>query len=243
MGHRRRLKYDRRGENGDVALPDLRKSNKGAQGLLDLRALREGEPAGGICDGGHFVCAGCAQLREMLLAHGERDANVGRNPVAVLLDLMEEPEVPMHDPVHHILVPAALLIAYRRCSGTMDLPRAMTEAIRRGKRVPGGTCGFWDACGAAVGAGIFMSIVTGSSPYSESTWGMCNMATARCLEAMAVLGGPRCCKRTSLVAVHTAAQHAAEHLGIVMDLPQSVQCSHGSRNSECIRDRCPFHEK
>ena len=204
--------------------PICGKATRGPEASSTCELCGKESAAGGICDGGHFVCAGCAQLREMLLVHGERDASVGRNPVAVLLDLMEEPEVPMHDPVHHILVPAALLIAYRRCSGTMDLPRAMTEAIRRGKRVPGGTCGFWGACGAAVGAGIFMSVVTGSSPYSESTWGMCNMATARCLEAMAVLGGPRCCKRTSLVAVHTAAQHAAEHLGIVMDLPQSVQC-------------------
>lgn len=81
--------------------PICGKATRGPEASSTCELCGKESAAGGICDGGHFVCAGCAQLREMLLVHGERDASVGRNPVAVLLDLMEEPEVPMHDPVHH----------------------------------------------------------------------------------------------------------------------------------------------
>lgn len=193
-----------------------------------------------LCAEGHFVCDGCTHLRDVLLAHGNREGADGGDPVAVLAGLMDEPDVPMHDPVHHILTPAALLIAYHKAGGALDLPRAITEVLRRGKKVPGGTCGFWGSCGAAIGAGIFMSVITGTSPYSDATWGLCNLATARCLEAMGALGGPRCCKRTSLLAVRTTALFVADHLGVTMSLPETIRCTHSPRNGECIKERCPF---
>ena len=45
-----------------------------------------------------------------------------------------------------------------------------------------------------------MSILTETTPYSESSWGITNMITAKSLMRMAEIGGPRCCKRNSFIA-------------------------------------------
>lgn len=58
------------------------------------------------------------------------------------------------------MVGAALLTAYRNAGGKIDLKRALSEMVSRGKEIPGGSCGFWGACGAGISAGIYLSIVT-----------------------------------------------------------------------------------
>mgnify|MGYP002869165356 CR=1 FL=1 len=70
---------------------------------------------------------------------------------------MALPQVHMHGPEHHGIVPCVLLTAYRNNGGEVDLPSSLREAVRRAKQVPGGTCGYWGACGAAIGAGIDIS--------------------------------------------------------------------------------------
>ncbi|HCL80598.1 MAG TPA: SAM-dependent methyltransferase [Synergistaceae bacterium] len=227
-------------ESGMEHCPVCEKSVERTETPMDCALCGKRASPGRVCAEGHFVCDDCARLRDTLLAHATREGADRRNPVAILAGLMDEPDIPMHDPVHHILAPAALLAAYHRSGGAVNLSRGMTEVVRRGRRVPGGTCGFWGACGAAIGAGIFMSVITGTSPYSDSTWGLCNLATARCLEVMGALGGPRCCKRTSFLTVHTTALFVEEHLGVTMSLPEAIRCGHSSRNGECIKERCPF---
>ena len=64
----------------------------------------------------------------------------------------------MHGPEHHIMVGAALLTAYKNAGGNIDLNKALLEMYSRGKDVPGGVCGFWGACGAAISTGMYMSI-------------------------------------------------------------------------------------
>ena len=43
----------------------------------------------------------------------------------------------------------------------MNYDTALSEICKRARQVPGGTCGYWGVCGAAAGAGIFMSVMTG----------------------------------------------------------------------------------
>ncbi|MBQ5390561.1 MAG: alanine:cation symporter family protein, partial [Clostridia bacterium] len=56
-------------------------------------------------------------------------------------------------------VGAALLAAYKNSGGEVDLENALMEMYNRGKQVPGGICGLWGSCGAAVSSGIFISII------------------------------------------------------------------------------------
>ena len=138
------------------------------------------------------------------------------------------------------MVGAALLTAYKNSGGKIDLSRALREMFRRGKGVPGGACGFWGACGAAVSAGIFVSIVTMASPLAVEPWGLANLATARALERIGALGGPRCCKRNSYTAVLAAVEFAKEKLGVVMETTPVI-CTRSAKNSECIGKRCPYN--
>ena len=53
--------------------------------------------------------------------------------------------------------------AYKNAGGEIDLPEALLEMMNRGKAVPGGTCGFWGACGAGISTGMFISIISGAT--------------------------------------------------------------------------------
>ena len=91
-------------------------------------------------------------------------------------------------------------------------------------------------------AGAFYSIATEASPYSEGPgWGDANILTGRCLVAMGEVGGPRCCKRNSFMALETAAGFVRDRLGITMDMPRKITCGFHERSAECIKGRCKYY--
>ena len=191
------------------------------------------------CTAGHYVCNDCHTqgmdaMTALCLAYE------GRDPMALLLQLMDQPWCHMHGPEHHVMVGAALLTAYRNAGGKLDLAAALTEMLRRGRQVPGGACGFWGACGAGVSCGMFVSIATAATPLSGESWGLANAMTARALAAIGAVGGPRCCKRDSFLAVRAAAAFCREHLGMDMDCSVPT-CPQSHRNAQCLRENCPFH--
>lgn len=94
-------------------------------------------------------------------------------------------------------------------------------------------------CGAALSTGMFVSIVTGSTPLGNEAWGLSNMMTAAALQAIGEIGGPRCCKRDSYLAITEAVKFAKTHLGAPMEL-NDIKCIHSEFNNQCIGERCPF---
>ena len=138
------------------------------------------------------------------------------------------------------MVGAALLTAYKNAGGEIDLPKALQEMYSRGHAVPGGVCGFWGACGAGVSTGQFVSIVTGSTPLAVEPWGLSNQMTAKALESIGKVGGPRCCKRDSYLAIREAVRLTEEALGVSMELGE-IRCSRNEMNNRCIGRRCPFN--
>ena len=119
------------------------------------------------------------------------------------------------------------------------LENSVKEAIRRSKQVPGGTCGYWGVCGAAAGAGIYMSILLGSNPVHKDAWPIPHQLVADCLQKLAEVGGPRCCKRTGRLCITIAAERTAEWLGIEMPLSE-VRCRFLRQNRECLGPDCPY---
>ena len=192
------------------------------------------------CEKGHYVCDRChaagldADFIPLLLQSRERD------PQKLLEEVFAFPGVHMHGPEHHAIVPCVLLAAYRNCGGELDLRSALGEALKRGRQVPGGACGYWGVCGAAAGAGIYFSILTRSTPLAGEVWDLPQRLSARCLNAIADVGGPRCCKRTARLAVREAVRYTAERLGLTMPETHPV-CGHMEKNRECIGDRCPYY--
>ena len=155
---------------------------------------------------------------------------------------MSLPGVEMHTPEHHFMVPAALLTAAHSVSGRdrAVLERALHAALNRSKRVPGGSCGDCGCCGAAVGAGIFAALWLKTTPKSAAHWADANRFTSRCLEHIAAVDGPRCCKRVSYLAIEAAVPLARDMLGLDLGEPPRAACTRFARNAECLHAACPY---
>lgn len=195
------------------------------------------------CVHGHFICDACHARGSVsvILDHCRRSTL--RDPIALVQEIMDEPYIHMHGNEHHIMVGAALIAAYHNAGGEVDLEAALKEMEARGEKYPGGSCGFWGCCGAAVSVGMFWSIVTGTTPLSGKTWGLANQATAAALQEIGALGGPRCCKRNSFTAIRAGAAFVKEHLGVEMELPEEIVCHYYGNNRQCIREKCPYYRK
>ena len=190
------------------------------------------------CEKGHYVCNGChtGGIDSIIAVCLAETSN---NPIEIIQKLMALPFCHMHGPEHHVMVGSALLAAYKNAGGTIDLHKALVEMQLRGKQVPGGACGFWGACGAGISAGMFVSVITGSTPLANEAWGLSNQMTSSTLEAIGKIGGPRCCKRDSYLAIIKAVEFVKEHFGIEMELGK-IKCIHSAHNNQCIKERCPF---
>ena len=150
---------------------------------------------------------------------------------------------PMHSPIHHFLVPAVLLSICRKAQGCGAdvLQRDLQLAMERAKNVIGGFCGFYGACGAAVGLGIFWCIMTDCSPLSQANWSHGNAATGQALTKIAEYGGPRCCKRCTNLTLLSSNQRILDVLGIDLAAESEHVCRYSQRNNECLKDGCPFY--
>ena len=206
--------------------------------LMECAICHKQELSKTRCVQGHSVCSDC-HTQGMDSLFGLCLSETSRDPMAILEKLMELPFCHMHGPEHHVMVGAALLTAYKNAGADLDLPKALQEIYSRGKAVPGGACGFWGACGAGISAGQFVSIATGSTPLAAEPWGLSNRMTARALESIGTVGGPRCCKRDSYLSILAAIDFAAEHLNVHMTKTAPV-CTRSDQNNQCIGARCPF---
>ena len=168
-----------------------------------------------------------------------------KTPLEMAETLMEYPDFLMHCPEHHYLIPAVLLTAACRLQGRPadDLARLLEEARARSHNVLGAFCGLYGACGAAVGIGIYASVLTGTTPYSVETWSVVNRGTAESLLEMAKINGPRCCKRNTYLALQYASGFSREHLGIKLADCGAIECRYSSHNKECKRRQCPFYQQ
>jgi hypothetical protein len=148
----------------------------------------------------------------------------------------------MHGPEHHFLVPAVLLTSYYnirkeyRETGLM-----IQEARKRALNVLGGFCGSHGNCGAAVGTGIFISLITNTTPLSTEGWRLSNLITSKSLNTIAHRGGPRCCKRNTFLAILEAVKFLKDHFGIEMKRQQDIRCEFNGLNKECLREHCIFY--
>ena len=195
-----------------------------------------------LCEDGHFVCDRCHSLSadDAIEQYCVRTAET--DPVRMAITLMQNPVVNMHGPEHHFLVPAVLLAAYCNVTGQKEKKaKLIATAHERAGAIPGGACGFMGDCGAAVGTGIFVSLVTGATPLSRREWQQANMVVARSLMTIAEHGGPRCCKRNTFLAIQGAVAFAAEHLGVKIPLDPKVTCRFFGMNKECRMTDCPFY--
>jgi hypothetical protein len=190
------------------------------------------------CKNGHFVCDGCHELssietiKSVCLLSSTKDASI------IMQEIRSHSIFPLHGPEHHSLVPAVILAALRNC-GIEITDKQIIAAIERGRSVPGGACAFNGACGAAVGAGIALSILIEADPYDGEKRQFVQTTTARVLGRIASLDAPRCCQRDSWIALNALSEIFKEK-GMLSFEVSKIKCSQFEDNFECIHSKCPL---
>jgi hypothetical protein len=193
------------------------------------------------CREGHYVCDGCHRLSpESLIEQFCTNTDLA-DPLEMAIILMRNPGIAMHGPEHHLLVPAVLLASYANvCGKSVKKKRWIQIARQRATLIKGGFCGIMGDCGAAVGTGIFLSIVTSTTPVSDKEWQQANLITAESLKRIALAGGPRCCKRNTFLAILTAVDFVKEHFDITLPVHVPAVCEWSPLNKECKGVECSF---
>ncbi|MFH0847231.1 MAG: DUF5714 domain-containing protein [Chloroflexota bacterium] len=191
------------------------------------------------CPHGHLACETCARLEPLAVLQELLTKTTSRCPAEILELMMSHPRVPMHGPIHHVFVPVAIVAAVRNTGYPLP-PDALLQAFDRGAKVPGGWCGLAGACGAALGVGIAVSVVTQSTPLTGKNRTLALGATSRTLSQM-LDNHPRCCKKASREALDVAVDFLHEKLGIKLLKGESTRCHYSARNRECIKEACPYY--
>ena len=209
--------------------------------LMECAICHKKENSKTRCVAGHYVCNQC-HTAGMDSIIGLCLNETSKDPIKILDKMMALPICHMHGPEHHVMVGAALLTAYKNAGGSVDFEAALTEMVSRGKKVPGGACGFWGACGAGISSGMFVAIISRSTPLAQEPFALAHRMTAKSLGAIGEIGGPRCCKRDSYLSVLSAIDFIRDNFGVEMEKHEIV-CTHSAQNNQCIGKRCPFARK
>lgn len=192
------------------------------------------------CADGHYICDACHAKDAYRIIEDYCLQSASSDPTRLAEALMAHPAVNMHGPEHHFLVPAVLLASYYHARGESELLRdKLNEAVLRAQKVPGGFCGFNGSCGAAIGVGIFVSLVSDATPLSKQEWQWANLATSEALHSIALHGGPRCCKRNTFLALEAAAAFCREHLETSL-CGSAFRCTYQHLNKQCRGYECLY---
>jgi hypothetical protein len=193
------------------------------------------------CPAGHYVCDTCHSQAALEVLRQVLASTKSIDPVEIIEQVMAHPLVPMHGPEHHVIVPAAIITAVKNTS--YPVPKeAIEKAIERATKVPGGWCGLYGDCGAAVGVGIAVSVLTNATPLTGKERTLALEATSFALSRM-LDGQPRCCKRASRVAVEAAIEYLHDKLGINLIKGKKISCAYTVRNQQCAKTECPYYSK
>ncbi|MCD4797289.1 MAG: SAM-dependent methyltransferase [Candidatus Cloacimonetes bacterium] len=194
------------------------------------------------CVNGHFICDNCHSLPANDLVKQFCIVSKSEDPIEMALILMRNEKIKMHGPEHHFLVPAVLLASYYNLINDEKTKiEKIEEAEKRAKSLSGGFCGFFGACAAGVGTGIFISLITNATPLSQKEWKLCNMMTSKSILTIANAGGPRCCKRNTFISIIEAVKFLNEFFGLSMYIDQNIICEFDHLNKECLKDDCSFN--
>jgi len=198
-----------------------------------------------ICPNGHYICQDCRVAGAEEIIKKTCRATKERDPVRLAVTLMRHPAVQMHGLEHHYLVACILLAVMRNSPKFSVTDSSFEEAVRRSRRLPLGSCGSMGVCGGAAGAGIALSIATGATFTSDGERALCMTVVSRALDAIARIGGPRCCKASVLATLKVAAGLIGENFKVQIPISNwEGKCEFQKYNEkECLREVCPYFRR
>lgn len=92
------------------------------------------------------------------------------NPIEIVKSLMKIKDIPIHGPIHHIIDGYAFLTAMHNAGVEFDFKEALDEMEKRGKKMPGATCGQWGICGSGSSVGAALAIIHQTTPLSDNEY-------------------------------------------------------------------------
>lgn len=198
-------------------------------------------PSNACCEQEHFVCDKCHKQNGLEVIKTICSGTEERDLITLLELIRSHPAIPMHGPEHHAMIPGIILACYKNSGGDIK-DEAILTGINRGADIPGGVCGFWGACGAAIGAGIAVSTIFAATPLTPSPRQTAQAFSAKILSVISKYRGGRCCQRETWLALNETARLSEEMLSVPMVAKGSLCCSQYLKNKECIRKQCPLWE-
>ncbi len=195
--------------------------------------------ANAACEDGHFVCDSC---------HGSDMVDIVKHvcthtDLVDMIDLINQlrrhPAFSVHGPEHHFAVPGVITATYKNLGGDLT-EKDIVTAIERGRAVPGGACGFWGTCGAAVGVGIAFGIILKSNPLAPGPRQIIQKVSEAIISRLNRTEAARCCQREVWTALKAAAELSETYLPLPLKADGDVQCRQQGRNRECIQKDCPY---
>ncbi|MEW6141621.1 MAG: DUF5714 domain-containing protein [Chloroflexota bacterium] len=191
------------------------------------------------CPEGHYVCDACHAREALDVLRQAAAGTKSKSPAEIAEAVMSHSSVPMHGPEHHAIVAASIVAAVRNAGYTVP-DGAVEKTIGRASKVPGGWCGICGDCGAAVGVGIAVSVLTGATPLTGKPRSLAMAATTFAMSRM-IDDQPRCCKKAVRKGLDAAVVFLRDKIGIVLPAQGKVACAYSERNQQCAKAECPYY--
>ena len=138
---------------------------------------------------------------------------------------------------HHFIAPGVIMATLNN-NGYEISDRDVQEAIKRGQKFAGGSCGFMGTCGGAYSVGIVASMVKKTNPLHDEERSEILRLVAETLIDISKYPR-RCCKRSSYMAIEKAVGYL-QHTGFDRISISKIQCQWFPKNRICLGIRCLY---
>ncbi|MCU0284811.1 MAG: DUF5714 domain-containing protein [Acidobacteria bacterium] len=194
-----------------------------------------------VCPNGHYTCeecrlAGPAEMIERVCLETRL-----RNPREIAELIMRHPAFKNHGVEHHLLVAPVILVALANVNNSSVGKAKIQSALKRLADIPIGVCGSRGDCGACVGAGAAMAIISGMYNQGIMGRGRALKATGAALLQVAEMGGIRCCKQSVYAALETCCRMLQEELNISLEMENKIKCAFSLKIADCKKEACPYY--
>jgi hypothetical protein len=182
------------------------------------------------------------RIKEKILSATEKD------PLEMFERIMREVEsewdrpspLPMNSDWHHFIVPGVIVSSLRN-NGYPITDREVEEAVRRGQKFAGGSCGFTGVCGGANSFGIVLSLLKKTNPLHDEARSENLRLVGEVLKEISRYPR-RCCKRSSYIAIEKAVAYLRDN-GFERIPVSRIVCQWSAKNRMCFGAKCPYFPK
>ncbi|MFX1456431.1 MAG: DUF5714 domain-containing protein [Promethearchaeota archaeon] len=193
------------------------------------------------CEQGHYICDSCHSKGPIEIIEKICEATSIKDPFELADLIMKHPKFKLYGPEHHVLTPAVILTSLKnngilKPNGDEISLFDIKEAIRRSSKIPGGWCGFYGSCGAGMGTGVAISILTGATPSTDIPRSQANEMTSRSLARIAD-NLEHCCKRSVRISICEVLDFLKEKYNIELNYKYK-KCIFSDINDKCEKEKC-----